>query len=276
MKHRIDFERAAIVLTDAAVCAGAAIMRHYREGIEVALKADQSPVTLADRDSEVILKAALADLAPEIPIVAEESAGDCSAPLGQCFFLVDPLDGTKEFIQKRSDFTVNVALIDAGRPCFGLVYAPAKNLLALTKDEGLAVEASVAASETGADFEKLDIRPIRTRQPKLEELTAVVSRSHFNDATERFCTEHSVASRVDGGSSLKFLLLARGDADVYPRFGPTMEWDTAAGQAVLEAAGGIVFDPEGGILRYGKTDKGLKNSGFVAWGQPPHSAPNPA
>jgi 3'(2'), 5'-bisphosphate nucleotidase len=131
-----DFGTAAAVLTDAASRAGAAIMRHYHEGPKVELKEDQSPVTLADHASEVIILAALKDLAPEIPIVSEETASDRSADLGPRFFLVDPLDGTKEFIEKRSDFTINVALVEHGIPRFGLVYAPARGLLALTPQAG--------------------------------------------------------------------------------------------------------------------------------------------
>ena len=275
-QESFDFDRAASVLVDAAVRAGAAIMRHYREGPEVALKADASPVTRADRDSEEILLAALADLAPDVPVVAEETASDRSADPGRRFFLVDPLDGTKEFIQKRSDFTVNVALVDDGRPRFGLVYAPATGLLALTRSDESAVETNVAPNDAGADFSTLDLKPICTRFADPAALVAVVSHSHLDAATEQFLKIHPVAARSSAGSSLKFLLLARGEADVYPRFGPTMEWDTAAGQAVLEAAGGIVLNSEGGPLRYGKTEAGLKNPGFIAWGRSPDTSPNTA
>ncbi len=267
-----DYERAASLLVDAAARAGAAIMRHYREGPQVSLKADKSPVTRADRESEEILLAALKDLAPNVPVVAEESAGDRSGWLGSRFFLVDPLDGTKEFIQKRADFTVNVALIEEGRPRFGLVYAPSKGLLALTRSDGEAVEARLEPSESGADFLKLDARPIRTRVPDESRLVAVVSHSHLDAETEQFLQKHPIAARSNAGSSLKFLLVARGDADVYPRFGPTMEWDTAAGQAVLEAAGGVVLDDKGQPLRYGKAATRLVNSSFVAWGRSPGSS----
>jgi 3'(2'), 5'-bisphosphate nucleotidase len=261
-----DFARAAAVLTDAAARAGAAIMRRYREGHEVALKADASPVTNADKESETIILAALQRSYPEI---SEEAAGDRTAALGPRFFLVDPLDGTKEFINKRSDFTVNVALIVDGTPRFGLVYAPARALLAVTLGDGVGVEAELEPSEHGADLATLDCRPLRVRAAGPEGLVAVVSHSHLDGATEYFLSKHSIAQRSSAGSSLKFLLVARGEADVYPRFGPTMEWDTAAGQAVLIAAGGSVVEAEGTPLRYGKTATGLLNPSFIAWGAQP-------
>jgi 3'(2'), 5'-bisphosphate nucleotidase len=254
------------VFTDAAAKAGAAIMRHYHEGPEVALKADASPVTAADHESEAILLVALKSLAPLIPVVSEEDAGDRSKTLPSRFFLVDPLDGTKEFIQKRTDFTVNVALIENGTPRFGLVYAPARKLLAVTVGNGKAVEAVLEPSATGADLGKLEQRKLRVRAPSPKGLVAVVSRSHLDAETEAFLSGLNIASRSDAGSSLKFLLVARGQADVYPRFGPTMEWDIAAGDAVLRAAGGRVVDATGQPFRYGKTESGLKNGSFIAWG----------
>jgi 3'(2'), 5'-bisphosphate nucleotidase len=261
-----DFATASAALTDAAARAGAAIMRHYHEGPEVSLKADQSPVTAADHDSQEILLAALERLAPSIPVVSEEDAGDRSKFLPSRFFLVDPLDGTKEFIKKLTDFTVNVALIEDRVPRFGLVYAPARKVLALTLEPGKAVEAELAPSAEGADVKALSFRPIRVRKPSPDGLVAVVSRSHLDEATEKFLSGYKIASRSDAGSSLKFLLVARGEADIYPRLGPTMEWDTAAGDAVLRSAGGRVFDASGGPFIYGKTGDGLRNSGFVAWG----------
>lgn len=269
MSADFDFAGAAAVLTDAAARAGAAIMRRYREGHEVALKDDASPVTSADKDSETIMLAALRRLHPDIPVVSEEEAGDRKAALGPRFFLVDPLDGTKEFINKRSDFTVNVALIVDGTPRFGLVYAPARALLAVTLSDGVAVEAELEPSKQGAELAKLDCRPLRVRVPGPEGLVAVVSHSHLDGATEYFLSKHRIAKRSSAGSSLKFLLVARGEADVYPRFGPTMEWDTAAGQAVLVAAGGSVVDADGTPLSYGKTAAGLLNPSFIAWGAQP-------
>jgi len=268
-RQNSDFDAAlaATILTDAAVRAGAAIMRYYREGTKVELKADQSPVTQADKESEAIVLEALHRLAPDVPVVSEEIATDRTAPLGARFFLVDPLDGTKEFIQKRSDFTVNIALIENGSPRFGLVYAPARLLLAMTPAGGKAIEVTVEPSERGADLAALDCRPLHVRAPSPDGLVAVVSRSHLDPTTESFLAKLKIAGRSDAGSALKFLEVARGMADVYPRFGPTMEWDTAAGHAVLTAAGGFVVDAEGKPLRYGKTETGLLNPGFVAWGQ---------
>jgi 3'(2'), 5'-bisphosphate nucleotidase len=268
-RHANDFDAAlaATLLTDAAARAGAAIMRYYREGTKVELKADQSPVTQADKASEAIVIEALNRLAPDVPVVSEEIAADRTAPLGARFFLVDPLDGTKEFIQNRSDFTVNIALVEDGLPRFGLVYAPARSLLALTLDAGKAVEAKLEPDESGADLTKLDCRTLRVRAPSPDGLVAVVSRSHLDAATEAFLAKLKIAGRSDAGSALKFLEVAQGKADVYPRFGPTMEWDTAAGHAVLIAAGGTVVDAEGNPLRYGKTSSGLLNPSFIAWGQ---------
>ena len=263
---KFDFARAASVLTDAAAKAGAAIMAHYGKGTKVDFKADASPVTKADRDAEAIILAALKALAPDIPVVSEETAGDRHAPLGPRFFLVDPLDGTKEFIKQRSDFTVNIALIEQGRPRFGLVYAPARALLAVTVADGEAVEAELHPNKTGAELDDLAQTRLRARPADPKGLTALVSLSHIDQETEAFLSGLKIKDRSGAGSSVKFLEIARGNADVYPRFGPTMEWDTAAGQAVLEAAGGSVVEADGQPLRYGKTGSGLLNPSFIAWG----------
>jgi 3'(2'), 5'-bisphosphate nucleotidase len=264
-----DFARAAALLTDAAARAGATIMRHYREAPEVALKGDLSPVTRADHDSETIILEALRTLAPDIEVVSEECCAETFAPLPERFFLVDPLDGTKEFIKKRSDFTVNIALIERGRPCFGLVYAPARSLLALTIASGKAVEAELQPNESGAELSKLKQSPLHARPAPEAGLTALVSLSHLDPETEAFLGKLNIAERSAAGSSVKFVAIARGEADLYPRFGPTMEWDTAAGQAVLEAAGGTVIEPNGTQLGYGKTQLGLRNPSFIASGLRP-------
>jgi 3'(2'), 5'-bisphosphate nucleotidase len=263
----LDLHVAAEVLTGAAAKAGAAIMAHYGATDEIEYKDDQSPVTQADRDSNEILETALRELAPNIPIVSEESTTDRKASLGQTFFLVDPLDGTKEFIKERTDFTVNVGLIDDGFPCFGLVYAPARNLLAVTIADGVAIETSMAPSKDGADLNALSHKRLHARAAHPEAITALVSLSHLDRKTEEFLEGYSVTERTAAGSSIKFLEIARGNADLYPRLGPTMEWDTAAGQAVLEAAGGHVVNTRGARFRYGKTDSALKNANFVAWGR---------
>lgn len=266
-KIGFDFGRAAEILTDAAAKAGAAIMAHYGRPTEVETKDDNSPVTKADRDAETVLLAALRTLAPDIPVVSEETASDRTAPLGPLFFLVDPLDGTKEFIKKRSDFTVNVSLIEEGVPRFGLVYAPARSLLAVTTADGVAVEAEMAPSASGAKLSTLKHQRLHARTGDPDGLTALVSLSHLDPKTEKFLEQLNIAERTGAGSSVKFLEIARGNADVYPRFGPTMEWDTAAGQSVLEAAGGHVVDAKGARFRYGKTRDGLRNPSFVAWGR---------
>ena len=265
--RQFDFARVASVLTDAAVKAGAAIMAHYGQGGAVELKDDASPVTKADRDAEAIILAALKSLAPDIPVVSEETICDRHAALGPRFFLVDPLDGTKEFIKQRTDFTVNIALIEQERPRFGLVYAPARALLAVTIADGEAVEAELRPNEAGAELAGLAQTGLRTRVAGPEGLTALVSLSHLDSDTESFLSGLNIKDRSGAGSSIKFLEIARGRADIYPRFGPTMEWDTAAGQAVLEAAGGTVVDADGKPLRYGKTAHGLRNSSFIAWGR---------
>lgn len=262
-----DLGRAAEILTDAAAKAGAAIMAHYGAPTEVETKDDDSPVTKADRDAEAVLLGALKDFTPDIPIVSEETAADRTAKLGPRFFLVDPLDGTKEFIKKRTDFTVNVALIEEGVPRFGIVYAPARKLLAVTTADGVAVEAEMAPDAAGADLSALKQRRLHARQADPNGLTALVSLSHLDPETEDFLKGFKIAERAGAGSSVKFLEVARGKADVYPRFGPTMEWDTAAGQAILEAAGGHVVDVTGARFRYGKTQQGLRNMSFIAWGR---------
>ena len=260
-----DLAHAANVLTDAVAKAGAAIMAHYAGPTDVDFKDDASPVTQADRDAEIVLLEALKVLVPDIHIVSEETAADRTTPLGSRFFLVDPLDGTKEFIKKRSDFTVNVALIEDGFPRFGIVYAPARSLLAVTTADGVAMEAELAPDASGADLSSLKQTRLHVRAGDRSALTALVSLSHLDPETEKFLDALNIAERTGAGSSVKFLEIARGNADVYPRFGPTMEWDTAAGQAVLEAAGGRVLDADGARLRYGKTEKGLLNPSFVAW-----------
>jgi 3'(2'), 5'-bisphosphate nucleotidase len=266
-ERAFDFARAASVLADAAAKAGAAIMAHYGKDEAVELKGDSSPVTAADRDAETIILQALKTLEPHIPVVSEETACDRHAALAPRFFLVDPLDGTKEFIKKRTDFTVNIALIEQGRPRFGLVYAPARSLLAVTVADREAIEAELSPNQAGADLAGLPQTRLGVRAADPAGLTALVSLSHLDSETEAFLSDLNIAARSGAGSSVKFLEIACGNADVYPRFGPTMEWDTAAGQAVLEAAGGTVVTTDGKPLRYGKSEAGLRNPSFIAWGR---------
>ena len=234
--------------------AGAVIMEHYRGEIEVKTKADASPVTAADEAGEAVILEGLANLAPDIPIVAEEkvAAGDIPELDDGPFWLVDPLDGTKEFISKNGEFTVNIALIDGSGPLLGVVLAPAREKAWW----GLrGAGAWTRAADGHAD--KIQVRPTPATG-----LTAVASRSHSDEATENFLDEVGATERMSAGSSLKFCLVAEGRADIYPRFGPTMEWDVAAGHAVLVAAGGRVTTLEGQPFLYRKTD--FRNTGFIA------------
>ncbi|MEQ1930825.1 MAG: 3'(2'),5'-bisphosphate nucleotidase CysQ [Parvularculaceae bacterium] len=239
--------------------AGAAIMQVYASGIDVAYKTDASPVTEADRRAEDIILQRLHEIAPATTVLSEEAASDGAAFVpAPTFFLVDPLDGTKEFINRNGEFTVNIALIRDGRPALGAVYAPALARLYLGA-HGLGAfridEASGAKTKIG------------TRPRPQAGLVAVASRSHRSPETDDYLRDLSVSSFVEAGSSLKFCLIAEGAADIYPRFGRTMEWDTGAGQAVLEAAGGkVLTHPGGERLVYGKTLRGYDNPHFVASG----------
>jgi 3'(2'), 5'-bisphosphate nucleotidase len=247
-----DLER---TITGLALEAGARIMEVYRSGeLGVEAKADASPVTAADLAADRIIGAGLADAFPDIPAVTEEA----SATGHRRFFLVDPLDGTKEFVRRQGEFTVNIALIEDGRPVAGVVYAPAKGRLWATRDGG-AVEAAVEdhAVVAGSD------RAIRVSAPDNAGLVVIASKSHRDKATDDYIAGFEVAAFKSAGSSLKFCLLAAGEADFYPRLGRTMEWDTAAGHAVLRAAGGIVLRHDDRTeLRYGKP--GWENPFFLA------------
>jgi 3'(2'), 5'-bisphosphate nucleotidase len=245
-----------------AVEAGARIVALRDRPVAVTAKGDGSPLSEADLAAEAIIAASLAKAAPGIPVVSEEGAEHCTPPDGPAFLLVDPLDGTKEFLGPSGEFTVNIALVMAGQPVCGVVHAPALRRIW----RGIAGQGA-ACGELAPDGDPAGIawRPIRAR-PRPANLVAVASRSHPDKATETFLAALPVAERHSIGSSLKFCLVAEGTADVYPRLAPTMEWDTAAGQAVLEAAGGRVTTPEGAPFRYGKAGQGFRNGPFVAWG----------
>ena len=268
----LDHAALAQALLPAVLEAGAVEMRYYRSGVTVETKADQSPVTLADQEAETILIAALQAAAPSIAIVAEEAvAGGAIPELGTRFFLVDPLDGTREFINKRDEFTVNIALVEGGVPQFGIVYVPAHGDLYMTLAPGRSVLGLVRPDDGARQLADVAFRDIHVRAPDFGRLTAVASRSHLTPETETYLNRYNVASRRDAGSSLKFCLIARGEADIYPRLGPTMAWDTAAGHAVLLAAGGMVTELSGTPLTYGLRSSGslkerLLNPHFVAWG----------
>ncbi len=253
------------LLEDAVLEAGRIIMRHYIDGCAVQSKKDLSPVTEADHAAEAVLLAAIASVFPDVPVVAEEevAAGRMPAILGRRFLLVDPLDGTREFLQRNGDFTVNIGLIEDGAPVAGLVYAPARNLL-FTGEGDHAEEV-----ETSADHRAQKRRVIRARVAS-DTRVAVCSRSHDTPQTTSFLQDNHISGHVSVGSSLKFCLIAKGEADIYPRFSPTMEWDTAAGDAVLRASGGMTAGLDGRPLVYGQgTGKGIQtfaNPHFVAYG----------
>ncbi|MCE7026370.1 3'(2'),5'-bisphosphate nucleotidase CysQ [Jiella avicenniae] len=253
-------------LTAIALKGGEEILAIYGTAFDTRTKADASPVTEADIRCEAALKPLLAKLAPDIVVVAEEAVSAGHVPQeADRLFLVDPLDGTKEFVNRNGDFTVNIALVEDGVPIAGVVYAPAlSKLWAGSVGEG-AFTAEVADGTLG------ERRAIAARKAP-RRLVAVGSRSHGSAETEEWLKRYDVERFVSRGSSLKFCLVAEGEADVYPRLGRTMEWDTAAGDAVLRAAGGMVTTLDGAPLRYGKRrqedDVDFANPHFVAFADP--------
>jgi 3'(2'), 5'-bisphosphate nucleotidase len=260
-----EYKDLAFAIMEAAQHAGRAIMDIYRSAPQVHFKADSSPVTDADHASEAILIAALSKLMSDVPIIAEERTASGYIPdLTRSFFLVDPLDGTKEFLKFNGEFAINIALVENGKAVFGLIYAPDKADCYVTLSPGAAYRCSLppdpAAHSSQAAFTLLSGESDASRP-----FRAIVSRSHLRPEAVRFLEKLGNPEKAILGSSLKFGVLARGDADVYPRFGPTSEWDTAAGQAILEAAGGCAVTLEGQPLRYGKRDEGFVNPPFIAW-----------
>lgn len=249
-----------------ALHAGRVIMDIFRRGCAVEHKDDLSPVTEADRAAEAIILSGLRAAYPDIPCVAEEesAAGIAPARPDSEFFLVDPLDGTKEFVKGRPDFTVNIAFVRDGTPRVGVVYAPCSGKLYAGRPGGAEMVEISEESHVAAR------RRIATREPVLP-LAVVASRSHRTPETDDFIRGLAAAEIVSVGSSLKFCLLADGEADIYPRFGPTMEWDTAAGDAVLRAAGGLTTTLEGQPLAYGKRgqETPFANPSFIARGRMP-------
>lgn len=246
--------------------AGSAILEVYnRTGtIEVSSKGDDTPLTEADLAAHRVLEGGLAGLLPGVPVVSEEDEASLAhrRASGE-FWLIDPLDGTKEFIARNGQFTVNVALVRDGFPVVGFVYAPVLDELFIG-GEGMG-----AHRERGGERVAITVAPQRAGAP----LRVVASRSHMNDATRAYLERLGSHELVQAGSSLKFCRVAEGAADCYPRIGPTAEWDTAAAQAVLEAAGGVVHDLHGQRLRCGKPVN--RNDGFVAsaWPMPAVEAP---
>jgi len=241
-------------MLDAASAAAEVILEVYGEDFGHQLKDDLSPVTEADTRAEAVI---LARLAPTgIPVLGEESVAAGRIPqLGRRFFVVDPLDGTKEFLKRNGEFTVNIALCEDGKPTLGVVLAPASGEIYWGGPDG-AFAAAASGGQRGAERRIA----VRTDGP----VHVVGSRSHAHPAMATLCAHMRVVKDLTVGSSLKFCLLARGDAQLYPRFGPTSEWDTAAGQAVLQAAGGVVIGLDGAPLTCGHKDRGFLNASFVA------------
>lgn len=256
----MDEQRLLQDIAEAARAAGEAILEVVRAGFDVEHKRDSSPVTEADRAAELVILAALARAAPQIPVIAEEEVAAGRIPAhGDTYFLVDPLDGTKEFVRGGDDYTVNIGLIHHGMPHLGVVFSPARSTL----HAGLVGE--------GAWVEEADERRVIRTRARGDKLVAVASKSHFTQNTADYLeTSVGVCDYVGVGSSLKFCLVAEGQADIYPRLSPTSEWDTAAGHAILLAAGGRVDGPDGRPLGYGK--RAFLNRAFLAtagWEAPP-------
>ncbi|MBV9993982.1 MAG: 3'(2'),5'-bisphosphate nucleotidase CysQ [Caulobacteraceae bacterium] len=237
--------------------AAALILPLWRTALEVTAKSDNSPVTEADRRGETLILERLALRFPGTPVVSEEHASEFGTPdaIGPDFFLVDPLDGTKAFVRGDPHFTVNIGLIQSGRPTAGAVAAPASGEVWFTAPGG------ALKRHGGGGAERVRPRP----WPEGQAL-ALISHTMKEEAADKLAAEYSFHRREPMDSSIKFCRIAEGAADIYPRHGPTMEWDTAAGHAVLVAAGGLVTTPEGAPLLYGKTDQGFRNGFFVARG----------
>lgn len=248
-------------LIDLAIAAGAEIMTIYAGDFSARAKGDLTPVTEADEAAEKIILAGLARIAPQVPVISEEAAAAGVIPtVAERFLLVDPLDGTREFISKNGEFTVNIALVEHGAPVAGVVFAPALNRM-FWGEKGLGAAHGMVADGGVSAWHPLKVRPLPP-----DGATVVASRSHRDQATDDYLKTVKVKSLCSAGSSLKFCLVAAGEADLYPRFGRTMEWDTAAGHAVLLAAGGRVLTVDGQPLGYGKRARGYDNPGFIASG----------
>jgi 3'(2'), 5'-bisphosphate nucleotidase len=256
----MDYAPLVSLMRKLALEAGDKIMEVYASpDFDVRAKSDASPVTEADEAADVIISAGLRAAYPDVTLITEEQA-DSHSLQASTFLIVDPLDGTKEFVQRRGDFTVNIAYVENGVPVRGVVYAPAKGRLFYTRADGQAVE------ETG-DFQKDHVGPcheIKVAQPDNAALMVVASKSHRDAATDAYIGKYAVRDMTSAGSSMKFCLVATGEADLYPRLGRTMEWDTAAGDAVLRGAGGhVVHFETHAPLAYGKS--GWDNPFFIAY-----------
>ncbi|BCJ89968.1 3'(2'),5'-bisphosphate nucleotidase CysQ [Terrihabitans soli] len=256
------------LLARLAAEAGRLILSFSEGGLEVRSKKDESPVTNADVRAEEMLLEGLARILPGVPVLAEEQASDGKVPdTSGTFLVIDPLDGTKEYLSGRAEYTVNIGLIEGGRPCLGILAVPAlgrsyRGLVGAGAARALHAPGLVPAEDA---FAPIETRPLAS--PPL----ALTSRGHNDAQTEKFLDLLGAKERQRLGSAYKFALVAEGSADVYARFAGTMEWDTAAGEALLTAAGGGVRDPDGRLLRYAKTDTRFLNGPFIAWGRVPQT-----
>ncbi|MCC7251394.1 3'(2'),5'-bisphosphate nucleotidase CysQ [Hyphomicrobium sp.] len=254
------------VFAEAASRAGAIVLAHRARGCVVETKADLSPVTAADRESEAEILTRVRRVLGDIPVIAEESANRGLAGFDpeRPFLVIDPIDGTKEFIEGRSEFTVNLALIRNRTPVIGVIYAPALEMLYV----GGGGEAWTGWLDPGQPLRSLrGKRALHCRVPEPSRVVAVASRKHLDPETQGFLDALPGGECIFRGSSIKFCIIAEGQADLYPRFAPTSEWDTAAGEAILRAAGGSLTDLDGKPLVYGKTETGFLNPGFIARGR---------
>jgi 3'(2'), 5'-bisphosphate nucleotidase len=260
--NRAERTRILAGMIEAAAEAGTKVREMAATGVVARSKADASPVTDADEAAEAIIERHLEALLPGVPMIGEEAvAGGSNKKPGSTFFLVDPIDGTREFIAKRAEYTVNIGLLIEGTPALGVIYAPALGELYAGGANG----AVRLALSPGAKPQDVSHDPIRVRMPG-KNLAAVVSHSHLDSATQGWLRKHAIGETVKAGSSIKFCRVAEGKADVYPRLAPVSEWDIAAGHAILMAAGGSVRAPDGTPLHYGKKQDRYEVTSFIASG----------
>jgi len=257
--------RLAERLTEVAIAASVAILKVDFRDCGARLKADQSPVSRADEAAQAAIAEGLAHAAPCIPVISEEAVAEWQGrkPPDE-FLLVDPLDGTVEFLAGRSEYTVNIALIRGGMPVVGVIAAPALGLIW----RGVVTAGAERLQFAAGEGVPTNAKRIHTRPWPGRERVAAVSRSHFDSASEAFLARIAPIQRLAAGSARKFCLLAEGAVDLYPRLAPTSEWDVAAGHALVVAAGGAVFTADGEVLRYGGVHDGFRVPGFIAWGEP--------
>ncbi|MGI9521510.1 MAG: 3'(2'),5'-bisphosphate nucleotidase CysQ [Hyphomicrobiaceae bacterium] len=263
------FELAEAILPT-VLAAGRVTLKYFAKDVAVELKSDSSPVTIADRESEELILRAISRFWPQIPVIGEESAaaGEQMPREQPSYFLVDPLDGTRDYIAGCQDFTVNVGFVEGGRPVFGIIYQPPTGRLFVTLARSRVIEARVAADTSISRIADLDARQIRTRSANRDKLRVAISKSHHLSSLDSRLKTLGLRDQLAVGSSLKFCLVARGEADIYPRLSSICEWDTAAGHAIVEAAGGRVLGLNGEPLKYGASTGDCRIAPFVAWGDP--------